>query len=623
MKFKKIMLVTFLLLAILTIGAVSAVEDTNDTITADDSDELSQGLDDETVSIEQTDIQAKETDDDKLTAGAVKDNSTDESVAYVNGTLILTDIDTGDVIRKNITSLAVKSGYTNPVTPEVNDTINETVNQLLSIAKIQSGGRKITLIEQTPYENISKTFIGRFDNRVFALLDENGTDENGTVVDYNPPTNATGKRYFFIYGNYGTQWMLNLTVVVQYASSDRIISFNATGGEGVMENVSVANNTNYTLPECGFTKNYRVFHGWNVGDAIKQPGENITVTDNMVIRTVWKYDGEISSGGSGHASLVDRSVDSSSNYINGILILADVATGDVIVKNITVGPAKSSMTNAASKEVANLTIAALNQLLSIAQTLAGNNTVTIKNQTVSNFTAVSRYDNRSYSWTEYYEGVDGPSPYLIEDGRGFLLIGGDYGTNWEGSVILEAEYSSDVMNVANVKVVLSKNTFTYNAKVQKPTVTVINGLILKEGVDYTLQWSSDSPKKAATYVITVTGTGAYNGTANVTFKINKAANPLKVKAKTVKVKFSKLKKKAQKLKVTKVVKFTKKGQGTLTYKKVKGNKKITINKKNGKVTIKKGLKKGTYKVKIKIKAKGNVNYKASSYKTVTFKIKVY
>ena len=134
---------------------------------------------------------------------------------------------------------------------------------------------------------------------------------------------------------------------------------------------------------------------------------------------------------------------------------------------------------------------------------------------------------------------------------------------------------------------------------------------------------SKAPAAYATkYVdtITVTGTGAYTGTEKVTFKINKAANPLKVKAKTVKVKFSKLKKKAQKLKATNVVKFTKKGQGTLTYKKVKGNKKITINKKTGKVTIKKGLNKGTYKVKVKIQAKGNANYMASAFKTFTFKI---
>ena len=42
---------------------------------------------------------------------------------------------------------------------------------------------------------------------------------------------------------------------------------------------------------------------------------------------------------------------------------------------------------------------------------------------------------------------------------------------------------------------------------------------------------------------------------------------------------------------------------------------------NGKVTVKKGLKKGTYKVKVKVKAAGNKNYKAAT-KTVTFKINV-
>ena len=49
-----------------------------------------------------------------------------------------------------------------------------------------------------------------------------------------------------------------------------------------------------------------------------------------------------------------------------------------------------------------------------------------------------------------------------------------------------------------------------------------------------------------------------------------------------------------------------------------------INKSTGKVTIKKNskMKKGTYKVKVKVKALGNTNYKASGTKTVTFKVKV-
>ena len=72
---------------------------------------------------------------------------------------------------------------------------------------------------------------------------------------------------------------------------------------------------------------------------------------------------------------------------------------------------------------------------------------------------------------------------------------------------------------------------------------------------------------------------------------------------------------------TSVITFTSKGQGTLTFKKKSGNKKIKISK-YGTVTIKKKLRKGTYKVKVKVTAAGNNNYKASSTKTVTFKIKV-
>ncbi len=191
----------------------------------------------------------------------------------------------------------------------------------------------------------------------------------------------------------------------------------------------------------------------------------------------------------------------------------------------------------------------------------------------------------------------------------------------------KTDYASKLTEVAPVsingaKVALSKTSFTYNGKVQKPTIKTIKGMKLKEGTDYTAKWSNASSKKAGTYTVTVTGKGIYTGTAKATYKIKKAANTLKIKAKTATVKYSKVKKKAQTLKVSKVIKFTNKGQGAKSYAKVSGNKKITIAKKTGKVTVKKGLKKGTYKVKVKVKAKGSANYKASAWKTVTFTVKV-
>ena len=83
-----------------------------------------------------------------------------------------------------------------------------------------------------------------------------------------------------------------------------------------------------------------------------------------------------------------------------------------------------------------------------------------------------------------------------------------------------------------------------------------------------------------------------------------------------------LKKKAKKLAVTKVITFTAEGQGPMTYKKISGNKKLKINKTTGTVKVKKGLKKGTYKMKVKAKAAGNENYKASNWQKVTIKVKV-
>jgi len=89
----------------------------------------------------------------------------------------------------------------------------------------------------------------------------------------------------------------------------------------------------------------------------------------------------------------------------------------------------------------------------------------------------------------------------------------------------------------------------------------------------------------------------------IKWTINKATNPLTIKAKTATVKYSKLKKKTQTLAVTKVIKFTKKLNDKKTYTLV-------------------SAKKGTYKVKVKVKALGNSNYQASGQKTVAFTIKV-
>ena len=167
---------------------------------------------------------------------------------------------------------------------------------------------------------------------------------------------------------------------------------------------------------------------------------------------------------------------------------------------------------------------------------------------------------------------------------------------------------------------ISNKTYTGSA-LKQPLKLKFFGSTLDEGDDYTVAYSGN--KNAGTATITITGIDRYSGTVKKTFTISKAANTMTVKPKKATVKYSKLKKKAQTLAVGKVFAVSK-AQGKPSYKllsvtKSKFKKYFKVNASTGKVTIKKGLKKGTYKLKVKVSAPGNTNYKAGS-KTVTFSI---
>lgn len=97
----------------------------------------------------------------------------------------------------------------------------------------------------------------------------------------------------------------------------------------------------------------------------------------------------------------------------------------------------------------------------------------------------------------------------------------------------------------------------------------------------------------------------------------KTAPTIKVKTTAKNYKYTTLKKKAQAFTMGTTVN----SKGTLTYKKLSGSSAITVNSKTGKVTVKKGIKKGTYKTKIKVSAAAKGNYKAGT-KTVTVTVRV-
>ena len=120
-------------------------------------------------------------------------------------------------------------------------------------------------------------------------------------------------------------------------------------------------------------------------------------------------------------------------------------------------------------------------------------------------------------------------------------------------------------------------------------------------------------KKAGSVTITATNNGK---SATVKIKVVQKANPMTVKAKKLSLKKGYKTKSYVKSKAFTV----RSAKGTVTFKKSKGDKKITVSSK-GKVTVKEGLKKGTYKVTVKVTAKGNKTYKAKT-KAVTLKVVV-
>ena len=152
-------------------------------------------------------------------------------------------------------------------------------------------------------------------------------------------------------------------------------------------------------------------------------------------------------------------------------------------------------------------------------------------------------------------------------------------------------------------------TFT-GTKITQNITVICDGKTLKEGTDYTTTYQNNV--KAGTATVIIKGKGNYTGTITKKFIINKAKQKITVKTKQVNLKAKTLKKKQKKIKLSKVIKI-KKAKGNITYKKIQGHKNISVNKK-GTITIAKGTKKGVYKVRIKLTADGNDNYKKTSVK---------
>ena len=108
-------------------------------------------------------------------------------------------------------------------------------------------------------------------------------------------------------------------------------------------------------------------------------------------------------------------------------------------------------------------------------------------------------------------------------------------------------YEAQKASLSGAKVTLAKcecRRFPFTGYTIKPSVksVVLDGKTLNAGTDYTVR--AEDGVQVGSYKVTVTGKGSYEGTANATFKITKAANKLAKTKVTKTLKAASLKKKA-------------------------------------------------------------------------------
>ena len=235
---------------------------------------------------------------------------------------------------------------------------------------------------------------------------------------------------------------------------------------------------------------------------------------------------------------------------------------------------------------------------------------------------VSQYTQNQTNAQKWYFDKNGDGSYSLRNRASGLLMDVKDASTANGANI--QQHVSNGHNAQKYYLVptavsrwsISVAQMKYTGKTLKPKVTVkAGGVTLQQGKDFSVTYNSN----ASGGKVIVKGINGFTGSATKSFKAVKYANPMKVSAKSPAVKASAVKSKAQSIAASKAFTVTK-AKGKVTYKKTSGNAKITVSK-AGKVTVKKGLKKGTYKVKVKVRAAGNAKYNALT-KAVVLKVRV-
>ena len=83
-----------------------------------------------------------------------------------------------------------------------------------------------------------------------------------------------------------------------------LITFDANGGTGTMPNMYIGEDNKLILPECKFNppSSNGEFKGWSIDNKTYEPGDEISISKDTVVKPVWSYSYTISYVMNGHGS---------------------------------------------------------------------------------------------------------------------------------------------------------------------------------------------------------------------------------------------------------------------------------------------------------------------------------
>ena len=129
---------------------------------------------------------------------------------------------------------------------------------------------------------------GVTDKMEYRMADESiYTACSGTEID-----NLSAGNYFVRYAednNHFASSDAEVTVGEGASLADCTITFNAGGGSGSMDSVTVKAGANYTLPTCGFTApTDQQFKAWEIGGMEYPVNAPVTVTADITVEALWE-----------------------------------------------------------------------------------------------------------------------------------------------------------------------------------------------------------------------------------------------------------------------------------------------------------------------------------------------